>query len=155
MVDVIKVASYIAQRFEIENHVRIDEMKLHKLLYFTQREAIIATGEPMFSERFVAMKYGPVMYVVRQPYKENALNSQMDPEWLDKYKVVLDVVFKNYSKQKSISLSYLSHGESSWRKAISDKSSNLLKLEDIRKDAERMKLRRYYFDHIVPQLTEK
>lgn len=40
MEDVVKVASYICQRYQREFGKRIDEMKLHKLLYFTQRESI-------------------------------------------------------------------------------------------------------------------
>ena len=36
----------------------IDEMKLHKLLYFAQRESIAITGQPMFNEMFEGWKYG-------------------------------------------------------------------------------------------------
>lgn len=41
MLDVVKVASYISRRYEREYGSQIDEMKLHKLLYFAQRESII------------------------------------------------------------------------------------------------------------------
>ncbi len=37
MIDVIKIASYIYKRYEDETNTEIDEMKLHKLLYFSQR----------------------------------------------------------------------------------------------------------------------
>lgn len=47
MENVVKVASYICQRYQQQFSKRIDEMKLHKLLYFTQREAIIQTEEPI------------------------------------------------------------------------------------------------------------
>ena len=40
MVDVVVIASYISERYQKEYGERIDEMKLHKLLYFTQRECI-------------------------------------------------------------------------------------------------------------------
>ena len=49
-------------------------MKLHKLLYFTQRESIIQTDEPIFQEEFEAWKYGPVMTGIRRMYKDGRLN---------------------------------------------------------------------------------
>ena len=49
MESVKKVASYIAQRYKKEFGERISEMKLHKLLYFTQRESLIQLGEPLFN----------------------------------------------------------------------------------------------------------
>ena len=74
MIDVIKVASYIYKRYKDETNTEIDEMKLHKLLYFSQRESIIRTGQLMFKEQFEAWKYGPVIVKVRDKYKAKALN---------------------------------------------------------------------------------
>ena len=61
MLDVIKVASYIFERYKAQEKTKIDEMKLHKLLYFAQRECFIQKNEPLFPDRFEAWKYGPVM----------------------------------------------------------------------------------------------
>lgn len=38
MMGILQVASYIYKRYMDDFGARIDEMKLHKLLYFTQRE---------------------------------------------------------------------------------------------------------------------
>ena len=65
MIDVIKVASYIYKRYKDEKNTEIDQMKLHKLLYFSQRESIIRTGQQMFKDQFEAWKYGPVIVKVR------------------------------------------------------------------------------------------
>ena len=157
MIDVIKVASYICNRYKEENKVNIDEMKLHKLLYFSQRESIIRTGEPMFSEDFEAWKYGPVIASIRDLYKSNSLNQIPTWEELAPFCESLDFIFQNYANKDSWSLSILAHGEYSWQNARKgyapeDKCNKKLKLEDIRKDAERMKLRRFYFEEIVPKL---
>ncbi len=48
MEKVTDIASYIYQRYQKQFGKCIDEMKLHKLLYFTQRESIIQTDEPIF-----------------------------------------------------------------------------------------------------------
>jgi len=54
MVDVIKIASYISQRYEYQFGSRIDEIKLQILLYFIQRECMVQTGQPLFAESFSA-----------------------------------------------------------------------------------------------------
>ena len=43
-------------------------MKLHKLLYFTQRESLAITGEAMFVETFEGWKFGPVSRLVRDHF---------------------------------------------------------------------------------------
>lgn len=158
--DVIKIASYISERFQKEYHVRIDEMKLHKLLYFTQREAIVETGYPMFEEKFVAMKYGPVMISIRENYKNNELEDLPSQEFIDKNKSIFDMVFLTYANRESMSLSDLSHGEESWinaRKRIgtNNEASSYMLIEDIKKDAERIKFRRNYFNIITSEEVKK
>lgn len=160
MIDVIKIASYIYNRYKEEMNTEIDEMKLHKLLYFSQRESIIRTGQPMFNEQFAAWKYGPVIVKVRDMFKSNTLNDMPTDEELRPFKDSLDFVFENYARKDSWTLSLLTHGESSWKKARAgygedEHSDVLLKLDDIKNDAERIKMRRFYFNEIVPQLTEK
>ena len=159
MVSVAKAASYIFHRYKEEKGTCIDEMKLHKLLYLSQRESIIITGEPMFSAPFEAWKYGPVVVEVRDLYRKDALNETLTASELEVYKPVFDYVFVNYADKDSWSLSILTHSETSWQNARKglgpdDHSSNLLSMDDIRKDADMMKMRRFFFDEIVPQLSE-
>ena len=157
MMDVIKAASYIFKRYQDEMKEKIDEMKLHKLLYFAQREAIIQTGTPLFDAQFAAWKYGPVIVEVRNCYRENSLNVLPTEQEIAPYKVALDYVFKNYAVKDSWTLSLLTHGESSWKNArvgcgIDDHCDALINTSDIAKDAERMKVRRFYFENITPKL---
>ena len=111
MEDVVKVASYICQRYIEQFDSRIDEMKLHKLLYFTQRECIVQTGEPMFPDKFEAWKYGPVMVRIRQSYGENMLKDSLSDSSIEKYKSVFDNVFEQFASKDAWSLSTLTHGE--------------------------------------------
>lgn len=158
MIDVIQVASYIYNRYRDQFHKIIDEMKLHKLLYFTQRESIIVTGEPMFNAQFAAWKYGPVLVQIRDCYRNKTFNNPIDCEDLKQYQSVFDYVFDNYANKSSWSLSMLSHGEISWQRArentpAGEKCTSLISVEDIRKDAERIKTRRFYFNEILPQIS--
>lgn len=157
MMDVIKVASYIFKRYQDETKETIDEMKLHKLMYFAQREAIIQTGSPLFDTQFAAWKYGPVIVEVRNSYRSNSLNQFPTEQEIAPYKVAFDFVFKNYAVKDSWTLSMLTHGESSWKNArvgygVDDHCDVLIDTNDIVKDAERMKVRRFYFDNIAPKL---
>lgn len=151
MESVKRVASYIAQRYKKEFGERISEMKLHKLLYFTQRESLIQLGEPLFNEEFLAWKYGPVIPSIRNLYAQDQLTDVPDSKWEEANKSVLDFVFSHYAPKEAWSLSNLSHGEISWQRArrglARDENGNVaLSLEDIRQDARRMKWRRYIID---------
>lgn len=148
MADVLKIASYIAERYKRDFKERIDEMKLHKLLYFTQREALIQTDKPMFDAFFYGWKYGPVLLEIREGYRNDTLHNQPSEETIKKYQEVFDKIFEHYAVKDSWSLSRLSHGELSWKNAriglLPSENGNVkMKIEDIRKDAERIKMRRY------------
>lgn len=147
MESVVNIASYIIRRYQDEFGSPISEMKLHKLLYFTQRESIIQTGEPMFPESFHAWKYGPVQKEIRIAYRVGLLDKMPPSESIIAYTSVFDKVFSQYAHKDPWSLSRLSHGETSWinaRKGLGpvDHCENELSIDDIRKDAERIKLRR-------------
>lgn len=146
MEDVVKIASYICCRYKKEYGYKIDEMKLHKLLYFTQRECIAQTGKPMFDATFYAWLYGPVLPDIRTLYKQDLLHDLPSDETIVKYLPVFDAIFKDLASTKSVMLSAISHGEISWKKARVgyrkfEESNVPMKLEDIYEDARRYKKR--------------
>ena len=152
MEDVVRIASYICQRYQDQFGQRIDEMKLHKLLYFAQRESLIQLDEPLFSAQFEAWKYGPVLVEIRQLYKDDKLHERLSPESIEKFAKVFDKVFSQYATKDSWSLSILTHGELSWQVARrgfgeDEPCSAHIQIEDIRKDAERIKQRRFVLEH--------
>lgn len=156
MINASKAASYIYHRYEELFDSKITEMKLHKLLYFTQRECLVFFNEPMFPDAFSAWKYGPVIISVHNSYRKADFNAALTHDELSKYSPVFDYVFDNYAQVSDWSLSMLSHGESSWKNARvgipqNKNSSNKLNLEDIRSDAKRISFRRFYFDVINPR----
>ena len=153
MEKVTTVASYIYQRYQKDYGKCMDEMKLHKLLYFVQREAIIQMNEPMFKERFEAWRYGPVMVEIRRMYKEKDFTEKLSEESIEKYKSVFDMVFATYVQKDSWSLSCITHGEYSWGVARNgvpedENSDRMIDTDDIRKDAERVKIRRLLYDKL-------
>ncbi len=158
MADVVKIASYICLRYRQQFGKEIDEMKLHKLLYFTQRESIIQTGEPLFKDCFEAWKYGPVMVPIRQRYRNNALHEELPPEIIENYKAVFDMVFETYAQKDSWSLSSITHGEYAWqearRKVTAENQHVLIVTDNIKTDAERVKIRRFLYEKANSMMTK-
>lgn len=146
MHDMKTAASYLCGRYEETYGQKIDEMKLHKLMYFAQRESLIRTGEPLFDAEFQGWRFGPVLPALREVYKANDFAPLEELE-LGADQAVLDAVFDEYAETDSWNLSLLSHGEICWkrsRKGIAphESSSNPIPLEDIRADADRIQKRR-------------
>lgn len=147
MEELMNVASYICKRYENDFHTKIDEMKLHKLLYFAQRESLIQNRKPLFNAVFYGWKYGPVLKEIREAYRDNLFYDVIPGDVVDRISAVMDKVFDEYAGKDSWSLSRLTHGEYAWinsRKGISDgeNSDNPMKLADIRVDADRIRERR-------------
>ena len=146
MHDMKTAASYLCGRYEEVYDQKIDEMKLHKLMYFAQRESLIRTGEPLFDAEFQGWRFGPVLPALREVYKASDFAPLEELE-LGEDQAALDAVFDEYAETDSWNLSLLSHGEICWkrsRKGIAphESSSNPIPLEDIRADADRMQKRR-------------
>lgn len=140
----IDVAQCIFTEYKNISGKVIDEMKLHKLLYLSQRESLAITQEPMFADEFEGWKYGPVCREVRNCYTEDGMFADDIREISSQNLYIVKNVTLQYGAYESWKLSELSHKELSWinsRKGIPEghNGSRVLKLEDIRKDAEKVR----------------
>ena len=147
MEDLMNVASYIYNRYKTETGVCIDEMKLHKLMYFSQRESLVQNNEPLFDAIFYGWKFGPILKEIRIAYRDTSFYSKIPEDVSSRISRVMDKVFEEYAGKDSWSLSRLTHGELSWKNSrvgVSDgrNSDNPMDLEDIKKDANRIRERR-------------
>lgn len=147
MENVLDVAAYVCDRYQKTYGEMIDEMKLHKLMYFAQRESLIQTDDALFDAVFHGWKYGPVLKELRKPYQDPTLLPPVPEDMIPRIQSVMDKVFNEYADNSSLSLSRLTHGEISWkrsRKGVSphDNSDVAIDLEDIRLDAARISKRR-------------
>lgn len=145
MEDVKDIASYICSQYKLRFHRGIDEMKLHKLLYFVQRKSIAETGQPMFDAVFHAWKYGPVLPTIRAMHKSGFLENHC-PSISSSSIRIIDLVMDELAGSDSMLLSSISHGEISWQKARKRMLENNgkgeeMSLDDIREDALRYKKR--------------
>ena len=153
MVSVNTAASYIYEKYKSEFGTTIDEMKLHKLLYFAQRESIIQTGNPLFDATFRGWKYGPILKEIRESYKNSSFVPVTSSSDIDEMEPIVDTVFEQYAEKDSWSLSRLTHGEYSWKKSREGIPENInsdkpINGEDIRIDADRVRARRKLLEQL-------
>ena len=94
----------------------MDEMKMHKLMYFAQRESLMYNNEKLFKADFYGWKYGPVLKSVRSQYMGKRFKL-VQSDVSDKTVALLDKVLDRYGNLSSWQLSNLSHGELSWKQA--------------------------------------
>ena len=128
-------------------------MKLHKLLYFAQRESIIQTGNPLFDATFRGWKYGPILKEIRESYKNSSFVPVTSSSDIDEMEPIVDTVFEQYAEKDSWSLSRLTHGEYSWKKSREGLPENInsdkpINVEDIRIDADRVRARRELLEQL-------
>lgn len=148
MEKVCNVAQYIFGRYQKISGEVLDEMKLHKLLYFTQRESLAITNEPVFEAVFEGWKYGPVCREIRNSLCPDGILDATD-DISDEVKYIANNVIEEYGALASWKLSSITHQEISWKNSRKGLSANqngrvILSLDDIRKDAQ--KIRPY--DHV-------
>lgn len=145
---ITSVADYIIKRYRELTGEFLDEMKLHKLLYFTQREAFAILVEPAFDGEFEGWKYGPVSREVRNNFMNGEIVVPTQPI-SDSVQYIASNVIMEYGSLASWKLSELSHREISWnnaRKGLapSENGNRVIDLNDIKEDAKKVRP----YDHL-------
>ena len=148
MVKIVDVAAYVVRRYKEMTGECLDEMKLHKLLYFIQRESFAITGQPAFVGVFEGWKFGPVSRDVRNNYCEGEMVCQTN-EIPDEVQYISNNVILEYGSLASWKLSELSHQEISWKNARAglmpkENGHRTLSLNDIQEDAKKVRP----YDHV-------
>lgn len=143
MDNVLDVAQYIFEEYhEIYSYV-LEETKLHKLLYFAQREHLAAMGDPMFAEPLEAWVHGPVCRAVRDAYTRDGISGgDSGRVSLANQSVATEVIYR-YGESTASVLSEITHSETSWLNArnglpAEQRSKNELSIDDIRADGARV-----------------
>lgn len=150
MEKIINVAQYIFDEYKRVTEEIIDEMKLQKLLYFSQRETFAILNQPLFNEIFEGWKYGPVSREVRTVFTEDGINAQTE-DIKSESKYIINNIIQEYGALASWKLSALTHKETSWlnsRKGLKkEENGNVeIKMEDIREDAKKVRPYDYMWD---------
>lgn len=127
----------------------MDEMKMHKLMYFAQRESLMDTDNLLFDEVFYGWKFGPVLMSVREEYRSSVPYGDVTQTVDEFTRSLLEKVLNRYAERSSWSLSRLSHDEVSWkhaREGLNPEDNGNVPLTEkmMRVDAVREKAQRKY-----------
>lgn len=103
--NVIDISNYIIN-YSIEIKKPISNLKLQKLLYYTQAAFLVKFNKPCFNEAIIAWEYGPV---VREAYDRYKIYGRSDIPTQDKEKnMVFDFdTAKILMKENEISINFL------------------------------------------------
>lgn len=147
MAQALAVAKYFNELHVKKHKCAMDQMKMHKMMYFVQRESLMISGNPLFNDDFEAWKYGPVLVDVRNEYLTGRMFRTEYNELSDSEKKLVESVYKRYDGYDAWQLSTLSHAEYSWRQARkglgADEAGNeKMSLTAMKTDATREFLRR-------------
>ena len=116
MEKIVDVAKYLSKKYFSEKSELIDEMKLHKMTFFIQKESFSKYGKAMFEEDFEGWKLGPVCRVIRKDFEK--IQKFRGKVSLEKENAeIVDFIFKKYKDMNSYELSHLTHLEYSWIKS--------------------------------------
>lgn len=111
------VAKALYDMYYAQNGVCMDEMKMHKLMYLSQRESLMYYNMPLFDGTFYGWKYGPVLKEVRSAYKFETCFASVEECVSEATQKLLKNVLDRYGSLSSWKLSSLSHEEFSWKNA--------------------------------------
>ena len=144
MENVLNVAQYIYGEYKRETCEKIDELKLQKLIYFCQRESFAIKGVQLFNDSLEGWVHGPVSPIVRMYYEEDFGINYSTNELIEDDARIVRNVLAEYGGLASWKLRNLSHEEISWRNSRmglnpNDRGNRKLNLDDIKKDAEKVR----------------
>lgn len=147
MSSALTVAKYLNELNVHKHGCDMDEMKMHKMMYFSQRESLMSTDNPLFGELFEAWKFGPVLKCVRNEFKRGSMFESVNDTLNEKEKELVSSVFERYDSLDAWDLSSLSHEEFAWKQARegfapNENGSNKMSLQAMKVDAKREMLRR-------------
>ena len=122
-VSAIDVAKwFVVNRLDTPRNTFEGNMKLQKLLYFSQLVHLAQFDEPLFSEKIIAFEHGSVVEEVRQSYYyqhdkfiEEAYSQKFD--FPPQVKKTLTIVQEIFGPLDGYELSEINHTHMSWKEA--------------------------------------
>lgn len=109
----------------------VDNLKLQKLLYYSQAVHLIRFNEPLFSDTIEAWRYGPVVRDVYNHYKKygfdqipNSSDENESPNLCQEQLESVDLVLGYYGEMSAIRLVHETHNEKPWKEAYNPLHEN-------------------------------
>ena len=127
MEDVINISRYIVSNLPVDN------LKLQKLLFYTQAVSLHRTGKPAFEDEIQARHYGPLVPRAYNKYKEfdfetiiedkeSNTDILMDTDIIES----IDLALSYYGDMTPAALIRQTHSESPWQDAYKKGSKTVI-----------------------------
>ena len=129
MIDIHNTADYIIFKLNIENEgFYLENLKLQKLLYYSQAWHLAFNGSILFDGKFQAWVHGPVNRKIYDRFKDHkSLYSRIGLDEIKNHEYVvnipnpvqahIDSVLESYGALSSVQLEKMTHEEDPWIKA--------------------------------------
>ena len=118
------VAQYILSKQDMAAEDTISNLKLQKLVYYSQGFTLAMTNEPLFNEKIEAWDHGPVVPDLYHEYKGHGGHSIPPPTegelqniqgtFTEQQKEIIDEVLDVYGQFSAWKLRNLSHEDEPW-----------------------------------------
>lgn len=118
-----EIANYFLWKAQRENQELLSNMKLQKLVYYSQGLHLAFFDSPLFNDKIEAWMYGPVVPDLYHAYKRHEAggipaDSNFDPSIIDdNTKELLDDVFNVFGQFSAIRLMEIAHSDKCWKDA--------------------------------------
>jgi len=131
MARAVDVAGYIIKS------TPVDQLKLQKLLFYTQAVSLVKFGVPAFDDPIEAWDYGPVVSSIYNKYKKFCFEQITKPvgdiEALDTQTITsIDLMLGYYGKMTGPALINETHSEDPWRKAYAKGQNTVISQKSMR-----------------------
>ena len=113
----LSVAKFLYDSYSEYFGHSMEQMKMHKLMYFVQLVSLMYHKELLFEEPFLGWRYGPVLCSVRHEYATGNLFSDVSGDVTERTRRLAEQVLERYGSLSQWKLSSLSHREFSWKRA--------------------------------------
>ena len=125
----MKIAEYIIT-VSYENGTPVSNLKLQKMLYFVQGEALKEHGEIAFQDTIEVWNYGPVVRIVYERYRHYGASpickQYPTPAIIGEIKSVIDKIICRYGDQSAWDLVQETHRAGTpWRVAFDNKQQTI------------------------------
>lgn len=140
MLSATSVSSYFIEKSSKTSENDLTNLKLQKILFYTQAECLKQTNNPLFAENIEAWKYGPVVPAIYDwlrgcgAYPITTFDVQTDTSEIDEVKQrLLDTIWNAYSKYSAGYLVDRTHESGSpWQIVFEEGKNKVIPNEQIK-----------------------
>ena len=158
----MNIANFFIQLVQSISDDTIDNLKLNKILYYTQGWSLVRLGRPLFTDEIHAWEYGPVVPAVYHQFKVcknqpiGEVEDTFDESILSSKELDLLIdVYRKYGKYTGVALKNMTHMPGTpWEVIYERGKNNVITLESMDRYFRKEALSAFEIDSLgIPVIT--